>query len=596
MENEIASKKFYVYYGVITIAVLLNVIRLGNLPGLYMDAVNPDYFAVQLLHPSDNPILIVPYIGVPLLGQVYHGTITTWVSAIVILITGQTSVLQLHIANAVYGIIICILLFRLFLRIKIHRYISAGIVLLLATSPNLFSMYCTQLYIELPGICFTLITIWKLMDWNTSLKNIDLLMAGVLAGLAFYSYFNYLFCLPGYIIAIIYYTQQKSRETITINCRVALTGFILGASPFAIGYLGYALTMLPLSNALKCVILLSFSVVGYGICIGYYKMQVSKQWDFERKNFATFSYFGVSILFALIVIIYFRQKIAHVFSLLNVVGNKAGLGQKLWMLLDDTNQILCNTMAENLLLGKPVSIFTDIVKYVLVALLVVTVILIFRKKVQRIKVKIFMSIFISLLLYYTFSMILASRMQPQHFVMMLFAEYALLAITIDIVMDVITVSFRHDILLKRFGCILFIGGIALNFINQNVIIDKLVQSGGYRLYTEDLNKLAEDAKNNLSNGGKELYIFPEWGFISGFDYLTMNKVRYITKIDAEYCQKMLEQGYTIKLCCWNYEDYQNPDQLKEQLERAVGEKAIESQLVNKSKGEDIIIFSVGAKA
>ena len=59
---------------------------------------------------------------------------------------------------------------------------------------------------------------------------------------------------------------------------------------------------------------------------------------------------------------------------------------------------------------------------------------------------------------------------------------------------------------------------------------------------------------------------------------------------------MLEQGYTIKLCCWNYEDYQNPDQLKEQLERAVGEKAIESQLVNKSKGEDIIIFSVGAKA
>ena len=33
----------------ILLCVLIQIIRTGNLPGLYLDAINPDYIAVQML-------------------------------------------------------------------------------------------------------------------------------------------------------------------------------------------------------------------------------------------------------------------------------------------------------------------------------------------------------------------------------------------------------------------------------------------------------------------------------------------------------------------------------------------------------------------
>ena len=100
-------------FAVVLSCILFQVIRCGNLPGLYMDAVNPDYAAVQLRWPGlDNEKGMVAF---PWLTQVYHGNLAMIPTFISVLITGSTSVLQMHV---VYSVIIslCIMLVYLIQR------------------------------------------------------------------------------------------------------------------------------------------------------------------------------------------------------------------------------------------------------------------------------------------------------------------------------------------------------------------------------------------------------------------------------------------------------------------------------------------------
>ena len=69
---------------------LLSIFRFGNSVGLYADAVMPDYLAVKLANSNTlTGSMALPYVGMPLLGQAYHGTITMFVSYIALLITGR---------------------------------------------------------------------------------------------------------------------------------------------------------------------------------------------------------------------------------------------------------------------------------------------------------------------------------------------------------------------------------------------------------------------------------------------------------------------------------------------------------------------------
>ena len=95
------------------ILAFFQVFRCIEYPGLYYDAVNPDYMAVQLLYPQvENPLWIVPHTGLPLLGQLYHGTFTAWVQALVIGLTGNASLWTIRTVNMAYIVGICWFCYR----------------------------------------------------------------------------------------------------------------------------------------------------------------------------------------------------------------------------------------------------------------------------------------------------------------------------------------------------------------------------------------------------------------------------------------------------------------------------------------------------
>ena len=69
-------------------------------PGLYLDSVNPDYLAVQILFPQiQNPSMIMPQTGFPMLGQLYHGTVTVWLQLLLIGLSGKASVFTLSLIH-----------------------------------------------------------------------------------------------------------------------------------------------------------------------------------------------------------------------------------------------------------------------------------------------------------------------------------------------------------------------------------------------------------------------------------------------------------------------------------------------------------------
>ena len=92
----VASKRFdgLVYFALFAI-LLIQLIKLGDKPGLYFDAMYPDYIGVQYLFPQQY--YVRSQAAEPWLCQIYHGNIGVWITLLSVLITGTTSILQHHI-------------------------------------------------------------------------------------------------------------------------------------------------------------------------------------------------------------------------------------------------------------------------------------------------------------------------------------------------------------------------------------------------------------------------------------------------------------------------------------------------------------------
>ena len=86
----VASKRFdgLVYFALFAI-LLIQLIKLGDKPGLYFDAMYPDYIGVQYLFPQQY--YVRSQAAEPWLCQIYHGNIGVWITLLSVLITGTTS-------------------------------------------------------------------------------------------------------------------------------------------------------------------------------------------------------------------------------------------------------------------------------------------------------------------------------------------------------------------------------------------------------------------------------------------------------------------------------------------------------------------------
>lgn len=221
---------------IISIFIVFFVLALYNinLPGLYMDAVNPDYIAGMYLNPRYlNPIWILPNSGYPILGSFYHGTPTLSIGLVFYALFGM-STFVLRTINYSYGAITIILSFFIIKKITENNLCSFTGAIYIATSIAFIASFKTQYYSVQVGLPFLFGAIYFLMDRFEQVKILDgkrVYLSGILMGLAFYCYFVYSFFVVGFLVYIALIKRQKIKAIF-----IWLLGFVTSSSLYIIGY------------------------------------------------------------------------------------------------------------------------------------------------------------------------------------------------------------------------------------------------------------------------------------------------------------------------------------------------------------------------
>ncbi len=108
----------------------------SDLPGIYMDAANPDFLAAQWLHRGHNPGAGIPSKVFPILGSFYHGLQNAYLGVPFFALAGF-SVTSLRLEQATFGAILLVALFQLTRRLTGSRLLALLASLGLATEPRL---------------------------------------------------------------------------------------------------------------------------------------------------------------------------------------------------------------------------------------------------------------------------------------------------------------------------------------------------------------------------------------------------------------------------------------------------------------------------
>lgn len=579
------------FIGILLVLAVRSACITNGLPGLYLDSVNPDYMAVQLLNPNNiNGNWLVGQHGFPLLCQLYHGIITVFFQMIAIMITGTTSVIQLHILNSLYFVAAVIAVFQILNLAKVNRKISVAVSVLLLFSPNIIAIVRSPYYVVLPGVAFTLWAVYYILKWYINKENytLYLLISGILVGLACYCYFNFLFYVPAFICFIFWATKREK------GCLMSVVswcvGFLITIGLYVIGYFKLALWLLPWPNLYKDLAQYFLAVVYYLFVMVIYRCYACDRGSKFSKTFllciAVLT--GCSYLFFM-----YRAAgdyIKNMMTGLNVAGYSANIVERIETILLFAYQALTNEAGEKWILGEVISI-GGALPFVILIILALWNLILSRKETEKNVTKQVIQWFLLLtcIVFIVCAIPLATRMQVQHFITFFFVEYLLLAINLD---EIITKT-NFNKVKKQSACWILIGFLfVFNWVNQTLLIQRINMTGGVGRYSASINVLAEQAMENRENGEKELYVFPEWGFFCGFNYLTNNNIPLLTNFNIDETIFYANQGYVVKICCWRNDG--NVDTYLSACSTTEAKISMDG-IFNRSGEEDIVIIELQAK-
>lgn len=541
----------------IIIAAILFITMLdSNNMGIYFDSVFPDYLSVHILNPdTNNPIMNFPYIGIPLLGQLYHGTVTVFLQIIVVGILGEASLFSLRLCNAIWCSLACASLYFLLKKLEVKRTVILFSELCLIFSIPLFMILKTQYYIKVPGTAFTFLALLSFVCGKHKANSFRYaLLSGFLAGLAFYSYFIYLFFVPAYL-----YLYIKDRRI--YNMFSYLGGFSIGCIGYVVGYgelLMYILNMpseqQKFSVGIITLMLLFISVLfiwitckniwfkvqGGGMLLSIIELLLVIGGGLQVSKVIFNNYHAIKE--------YFSSQL----NSLDVSGYKTGVWGRVKALAGYTRDIFSDA-CEIRVLGKHITIFSEIFLIIAIILLAYLIYkLLFDRALEEKNKSIIKGILVFLTSYYCMALAFATRMGVQHFVPIYFLAFFTIGYGIQIMLE------RVDKMCEsRLGYVVCIAvallPMEINCFNLLNIHNYLISSGCVGYYTTQINKLAYEALDAHDKGKEEFYIFPEWGIMSGFNYLTNNQINYSLTLDDVEQSKI---GKTVKLC---YFDEDNTD-------------------------------------
>ena len=567
---EVKKRKAYLIdFFILFILIMFSALWDNDAFGLYLDSVNPDYLAVQLLHPNNiNPNMLLPHVGVPLLGQLYHGTVTMFVQYIALLFVRQPSITLLRVLNGIYAFCSCMMIYLILKKLNIKRNIIMFSEICLTTSISLFTIMKVQFYIKLPGTALILLAILILLYGTEKEKQYRyILFAGIFAGLAFYSYFIYLFFMPMFLYCV-YILFEKKDAIYNFFCYIG--GYIVGATGYFIGYFAL-ITKIIINDKVEIKeqqIILGNRLLAIFCCV-FMLMEIIYLYNTYRKSW----FRGIigkisSILFALTILIisvllgkilikndgiiieWFHNSLDD----LNVKGEKIGVIGRIIQLGGYLYSIFGN-LVENNIFGVTVSKFRIFYLGLYILEILVAVCCCIVSKNVREKyitiIKIYCGFVIS---FFVCAIFFASRMGVQHFVPIYISSFFMFAVAIQVVYEVVVcIKNKKRVFVGGMVCVAVLC-LGVNSVNAMSMHRQLNMVGCEGLYTNQINKVALEAMQNKKEGSREMYVFPEWGMLSGFEYLTNNEIYCIEDYNLDMLKWYYDNSYSLKICYFNSEN------------------------------------------
>ena len=215
-----------------------------TLPGVYMDAVNPDYLVVKVLNRHAQPIgawlLPANYLGgdkLPVLIALYHGSLTFWAGLPFFWLFG-TDVTGLRLTHAMFGVAVLSGAFLLLTRARASAWVAALGCIALALDPAFSYAFRTQSYITLGSCAWMLWGTAALLharDPATPQRVRWWIAAGFLYGVSIFGYFVYAFFFPALVYAVITRAATPWRERLR-GLFLWSCGLTLGLGGYWLGY------------------------------------------------------------------------------------------------------------------------------------------------------------------------------------------------------------------------------------------------------------------------------------------------------------------------------------------------------------------------
>lgn len=567
MDNKKIStgKRTLIFYFFISFIILFEILRLGDLPGLYYDSLMADFTAIQFLSPSEYWACAVEksIFDFPLIGALYHGNLTMFLTLFVTLLTGTTSVLQYHIQNALWGIGIIITMHLILRKARVNQALANIATALLATNSAYITSLLTQFYSFLPGTLFLLFSIFYLIKWKANNRSEDLFLVAFWGGLAIYVYFCYLFFLPAILLIVLFSEIKRWFK----NYCILFVGYWTGLYLYLLGFVSRIFVKFSWTETQKEIAFLIFAMIlalyNYFLYQMIIKRKNTPQKDFLIIGITLFSFtIGTALIYPFII-----TEIKHH----NVSGFSANIFERIALAWHNFSNNLSDVGGQSLILGYSISIGKNIWRNlcIIINILWFSISLyqyLFLKQKHESKEECYA--LWSVLLQASFflvSLVFATRLSSHHYTTVFHMTFLTSALQLQFIYNIL-MPFLNSVkqYIVKAGVILFGFLLVLNFINLGRLTMQIKRTGGNGYYTNQLNELAYNANQKRKYGEKELYVFPEWGFGTSFIYLTQGTIPCVNNSQGtqEFIGKRIEEGYQIVLAYW---DRNNGQQYEERL-------------------------------
>jgi hypothetical protein len=471
--NLVESKGGWVRVAV-TLAILAVCIGLFSvhyrLPGLFMDSINPEYLAAKLLSETGTEgfkawilpgnLILGKY---PVLaGSYYHGPLQLYLSLPVYMVMGF-SIESARTAQCLYALAILLVSSRLLVRAGVGNTLLLVGLVLLALDPGFVHVFKTQGLSNLWPLSLYLLSLLLVDRVDKPKKSWLLVPAGVLLGLAFFSYFLYLFFAPvafGYAIIRLIQSGRGPASALRTSSMLVV-GFLIGSLPYFVGFY------------------LLYSELG------------------SLSAFSAQLHAGASQLEVI-------RAPSGLSTLTDMANDLSSAVTDLWVntsVLGRPGRVTRPWPAAILFLGTP---------FVLGGLLA------YRKVPARFLHVVNASIGIYLLA----SLAFAARFDGHHYVMLLPLGYLAWILAVHHLLQVqLALRPRRWLIIASFA--LAACWMAGSIQGQVIYLRELVRTGGVGTFSDALDRFADDAGQGDPD---TIYYLPDWGFMMPLQFLTAGSV------------------------------------------------------------------------